>query len=114
MESYMNVGAAQIAVQEFPDTLQSWKREGNRFYFYCTDAALEVIVKTDKILRFRFATEGEFMRDFSYSLAHEYNGEVKFLDVVEEEEQVVIITSYLEVSICKKGLKIKILDKNGL
>jgi alpha-glucosidase len=45
MESYMNVGANQVAVQEFPDNVQSWSREGNRFYFYTTEVALEVDVK---------------------------------------------------------------------
>lgn len=114
MQSYMNLGTNQVAVQEFPDTVQSWRREGNVFYFFCTDAALEVSVKTDKIIRFRFAPEGEFMRDFSYSYAHVFQGNVKFIDFVEEEENFIIITSCLEVAVNKKGLKIKILDKNGL
>lgn len=114
MESYMNIGASQVAVQEFPDVVQSWRRDGNRFYFYTNTAALEVSVKTDKIIRFRFSPESEFMKDFSYSLAHEYDGKVRVLDFLEEEENYIIITSYLEVAITKKGLKIKVLDKNGL
>ncbi|MBX9851251.1 MAG: DUF4968 domain-containing protein, partial [Cytophagaceae bacterium] len=114
MESYMNVGASQVAVQEFPDNVQSWKREGNSFFFYCTEAALEVSVKTDKIIRIRFTADGEFMKDFSYSFAHAFEGKVKSVEFVEEEDNFVVITSFLEVSISKKGLKVKVLDKNGL
>jgi alpha-glucosidase len=110
----MNVGVNQVAVQEFPDVVQSWKREGNKFYFYCSEAALEVTVKSDKIIRFRFAPEGEFMRDFSYSEAHLYEGKVKHIEIMEEQDHYIIITSHLEAAICKKGLKVKILDKNGL
>lgn len=115
MESYMNINHSQVAVQQFPDFVHRWKREGNKFYFYCSDTVLEVSVKTDKIVRVRFSNEGnKFMKDFSYSHAHEFEGKVKSLDFVEEEEQYVIVTAFLECIIIKKGLLIKILDKNGV
>jgi alpha-glucosidase len=113
MESYMNLSQNQVAVQQFPDVVLSTKRDGNKFYFYCTQTALELTVKSDKIIKFRFAPEGRFMRDFSYSYAQDYQQPIKFLDFVEEEEQYIIITSLLECTISKKGLKISILDKNG-
>jgi alpha-glucosidase len=113
MESYMNLSQNQVAVQQFPDVVLSTKRDGNKFYFYCTQTALELTVKSDKIIKFRFAPEGRFMRDFSYSYAQDYEDNIKFLDFVEEEEQYIIITSLLECAVSKKGLKISILDKNG-
>jgi alpha-glucosidase len=113
MESYMNVGATHLAVQEFPDIVQSWRQEGNRFYFFCTEAALEVTVISDKIIRFRYSAECEFMRDFSYSQAHTYTGKVKHMQFLEEEDNFIIITSSLECAIGKKGLMVKILDKDG-
>ena len=114
MESYMNVGQAALPAQQFPDIVQRWSKEGNKFYFHCTQTVLEVSVKTDKVIRFRYAPYGEFMRDFSYSDAHRFEGKVNFLDFIEEEEQFVIITSSLECIISKRQLLIKILDKNGV
>ncbi|HSZ24388.1 MAG TPA: glycoside hydrolase family 31 protein [Cytophagaceae bacterium] len=115
MESYMNLGHEQVAAQGFPGEVVSWKREGNKFYFKCANnLVLEINVKSDKVIRFRYATDGIFMRDFSYSHAHEYQGELKSLSIIEEEEEYFILTSYLECSVGKKDLHIKILDRNGV
>jgi alpha-glucosidase len=113
MESYMNVTHNAVSVQQFPDYVHSWKREDNKFYFYCTKTTLEVIVKTDKVFRFRYAPEGNFLRDFSYSNAHLYEGKVNSLEFIEEEEHFIIISSFLECIIAKKGLTVKMLDKDG-
>ena len=115
MESYMNLGHEQVAMQGFPSEVVSWKREGDNFYFKCSNnLVLEIGIKSDKVIRFRYATDGIFMRDFSYSYAHEYKGEIKSLDIIEEEEEFLILTSYLECSVGKKDLHIKILDRNGV
>lgn len=113
MESYMNLGQNQVAVQQFPDIIQNWKREGNTFYFNCIQSALEVSVKNDKIIRFRFAPYGIFMRDFSYSFAQKFEGKIKYLNLIEEEDHFIIVTSCLECIISKNQLHVKILDKNG-
>ncbi|HXA02190.1 MAG TPA: glycoside hydrolase family 31 protein [Cytophagaceae bacterium] len=114
MESYMNVSQGVVAMQQFPDLILSSKREGNNFYFFCTETTLEVCVKSDKIIRFRFAPEGKFMRDFSYSTAPEYQEKIQLLDMVESEDQYIVITKYLECVITKKSAHISILDKNGM
>src|SRR4051812_37160915 len=114
MDSYMNVSQGVVAIQQFPDLILSSKREGNKFYFYCSETTLEVFVKSDKIIRFRFAPEGKFMRDFSYSGAPEYQEEINLLDMVESEDQYIVITKYLECIITKKGMHVSILDKNGM
>ena len=111
----MNLGQEQVAMQGFPAEVISWKREEDRFYFKCANnLVLEVSVVSDKVIRFRYATDGIFMRDFSYSYAHEYKGEIKSLELVEEEEEYLILTHYLECSIAKKDLHVKILDRNGV
>ena len=115
MESYMNLGQEQVAVQGFPAEVVSWKREENTFYFKCSNnLILEVGIKSDKVIRFRYAPDGIFMRDFSYSYAHEYKGEIKSLEIIEEEEEFLILTAKLECSIGKKDLHIKILDHDGV
>lgn len=113
MESYMNLGQNQISVQQFPDTVQSWKRDGYTFYFYCTESALEVSVKSDKVIRFRYSPESIFQRDFSYSGAHNYEGKVKALDIKEDEEKFTIYTAFLDIIITKHRLLVTILDKEG-
>ncbi|MFN6946021.1 MAG: glycoside hydrolase family 31 protein [Cytophagaceae bacterium] len=113
MDSYMNLGHERAIVQQFPDYVQKWERDGNAFYFYCTKTVLKVSVISDKIIRFRFAVDGNFEKDFSYSQAQLYEGTVKSLEFVEEEDHFVIITSFLECIISKRGLYTKILDKEG-
>ncbi len=114
MESYMNLGHEQVVSQNFPAEIVSWKREEDNFYFRCANhLALEVSVKSDKVIRFRYATDGVFMRDFSYSFAHEYKGELKALELIEEEEEYWIVTACLKCSIAKQDLHIKMLDLNG-
>ncbi len=115
MESYMNLGQEQVATQGFPAEVVSWKREGTNFYFKCANKlVLEVSIKSDKVIRFRYATDGIFMRDFSYSNAHEYKGELSSLELLDEENEFLILTSFLECSIGKKDLHVKILDRNGV
>jgi alpha-glucosidase len=115
VEGYMNLGQEQVASQGFPAEVASWKREENTFYFKCVNSlVLEVSVKSDKVIRFRYATDGIFMRDFSYSYAHEYKGELRSLELIEEEQEFLILTSKIECSIGKKDLHIKILDRNGV
>ena len=94
MESYMNVGNNQVSVQQFPDFVQKWWREDNSFFFKCTKTLLKVTVYSDKVVRFRYAAYGNLNRDFSYSFAHLYQGKVKSLDFLEEEDKYVIITSH--------------------
>ena len=111
----MNLGQQQVASGGVPSEVASWKREDNKFIFKCTNGLLlELKVVSDKIIRFRYATRGHFMRDFSYSHAHEYKSTVKSLEFIEEEEQFLIITSFVECSIGKKDLRVKMLDKNGV
>jgi len=115
MESYMNLGHEQVAAQGFPAEVVSWRRVENNFYFQCANnLVLEVGVKSDKIIRFRYAIDGNFMRDFSYSFAHLYKGELKSLEIIEEEENYIILTAQLECILSKSNLHIKILDRNGV
>jgi alpha-glucosidase len=115
MESYMNLGHQQVAAQEFPGEVVSWRKEGSNFYFKCANKlVLEVSIKSDKVIRFRYATDGIFARDFSYSHAHTYQQEIKSLAFIEEPDELVILTMYLECSISKRDLNIRILDRNGV
>lgn len=109
----MNLGANQVTVQQFPDVVQNWKREGNTFYFYCTETILQLDVKSDKVIRFRFAPEGVFNKDFSYSYAHEYDGKIALLEAREEDDKIIISTASLDIHVSKQRLLTSIFDKEG-
>jgi alpha-glucosidase len=113
MESYMNINHNVVSVQQFPDFVQKWWREGNDFYFKCSKTLLKVSVINDKVVRFRYAPYGKFGRDFSYSFAHLYEGKPKHLEFVEEDEHFIIITACLEIIITKNRMLSKVLDKDG-
>jgi len=110
----MNINHDKQASQQNAGIVERWERVGNCFYFYCAQTVLEVKVVSDKIIRFRFAPYGNFQRDFSYSHAHQYEGKVDQLELLEEESHFVLLTSKLDCIIQKEYLLIKILDKNGL
>lgn len=113
MESYMNLGQEELMVQQFPDYVQRCSQDKNRFYFYCTETILEVHVISDQIIRFRYAPDGNFSRDFSYSYAQEFQGQVKLLEMREQHECFVIATDLLDCIVSKKQMLVKILDKSG-
>lgn len=115
MENYMNLGQEQVSVQLFPaEVVKTWQKD-NIFYFRCSNGViLELGVKSDRILRFRFTTEGRFQNDFSYSYAQEFQERVREVRLIEEEHEFLLITSELECAITKVGLKIKILDRHGV
>lgn len=109
----MNLNASQVAVQQFPDFVQKWWREDNNFYFQCSKTLLKVSVISDKIIRFRYAAYGRLGRDFSYSYVQDYRGKLENLEFLEEENRFAIITSFLEVSVNKERLSIRIADREG-
>lgn len=113
MESYMNLGHEKASIQHLPDNVMWWSRNGNTFYIHCHQCILELAVKSDRILRFRYAPYGLFERDFSYSTAYQFLEEETWLDLKEDEAQFILQTSLLQCVILKENLKVTILDRNG-
>lgn len=98
-----------------PDQITKFRREGNTFYFHTkVEIILEVKVLSDRILRFRYATEGKFERDFSYAIAQNYAESIIELSVQEAETEYLITTSLVICRISKENLKVTITDLNGL
>jgi glycyl-tRNA synthetase beta subunit len=50
----------KYSIKYYPDGVQSYKKEGNYIYFTTSETILEVKVKTDRIIRFRYAADGFF------------------------------------------------------
>lgn len=103
----------KYSIKYYPDSVKSWKKEGNYFYFYTSDTILEVRVISDKVIRFRFAPDGKFPRDFSYAIVNDLKESIVYLDIKEFEEVFEITTDLVKVFIAKDNLGITITDKAG-
>jgi alpha-glucosidase len=73
---------------------------------------LQVTVRRDSILRFRYTTTGIFENDFSYAITKYASRGYNHLEVTEDKEQYIITTSKLICQISKLDLRISIFDSN--
>ena len=105
---------AKYSIKYFPDNITKFRREGSVFYFYTSsEIILQIKVLSDRIIRFRYATEGTFERDFSYAVIPNYPESIIELQVNEEEENYRISTALLHCRINKNNLKVTITDHQG-
>ncbi|MEM7372852.1 MAG: glycoside hydrolase family 31 protein [Bacteroidota bacterium] len=101
-------------LQHTPGLLTHWTQDHNRIYLYCDDGViLQVSVLTDSILRFRFSTEGYFLKDFSYAIDPDFDEQISSLKVSEKERHIIIRTNQLVCKLKKKGLTTRIFDRQG-
>jgi alpha-glucosidase len=99
----------------FPGGITELRREGNTFYFYSEpETILELKVLSDRIIRFRYAPEGKFERDFSYAIAPGYEESIVELNLAETASHYKVSTSLVYCLIRKEDIKITITDHNGL
>ena len=97
----------------YPNNLVKWEQKGNFFYFYTSSTILEIKVINDKIIRFRYAADGQFHRDFSYGIVSDLQESIISLNVYDSGEEVGIITEKVKCLVSKENLHIKITDQNN-
>ncbi len=101
-----------VVRRHHPDTIKYFTRNGKTYFqFYCeNDIVLRLHVLTDKIIRFRYAFDGDFDKDFSYAI--DKNFRPKTIDVLFEEleDKFILITDKLRCEIIKQGLLVNIFD----
>lgn len=115
MENYMNLGADKKVIQLSPKAAVKYTRVENKFYIDAeNDCTLEISVKSERIIRFRYAPYGIFQRDFSYSNAYLFIEEETWVNFEEFEDKYMLQTSLIHCIINKKDLHITITDKNGI
>ncbi|WP_126243298.1 glycoside hydrolase family 31 protein [Chitinophaga rhizosphaerae] len=105
--------SGKYSVKHYPDNIQSWKKEGNYFYFYTSATILEIRVISDKIVRFRYAADGQFQRDFSYALSDKLEESPENFDIREWQESFEIFTTAIRVYVARENLRITITDIDG-
>lgn len=103
----------KYSIKYFPDAVQRFEKAGNFFYFYTSETILEVRVISDKIVRFRYAPDGKFKRDFSYAIRPDLKETLTALSLTEENECFIISTSKIRVCIDKEDMRITITDMDG-
>lgn len=98
----------------YPNKIVSFKQDVDKFYFTTeNEVILQITVLRNSALRFRYATENVFEPDFSYAISEDASRGYDSLEIEEEEEYYLIITSKLRVLIDKSTLRVQIADPEG-
>jgi alpha-glucosidase len=109
--------AARSRQELYPGRVLSGERQGTDFIFRCDNGVqLSLQVITDKVLRFRYITEGVFPPDFSYAFAEGVPArqELEFLEFREKPDHYRITTDRLICVVDKENLRTRVLNRSGL
>ena len=95
----------------FPSKIISFKKDVDRLYFTTdNDVVLQLTIVRDSVLRFRYSTTGLFDKDFSYAITKYASTGYNELEITEDEERFIIITSKLICHVHKADLGVAIYD----
>lgn len=95
----------------FPSKIIKYEKNLNVLSFTAENGVvLEVTVRRDSILRFRFTTTGIFENDFSYAITKYASRGYNHLEVTEDEDNYIITTTKLICHVSKTDLRTSIFD----
>ncbi len=98
---------------QFPLKVVSCNKEVDTFYFTTENkVVLQVTVLRNSILRFRYTTNINFEKDFSYAIDENASRGYNHLSTKETDEHYIITTSKLICQIQKSDLRVVIFDAN--
>ncbi|SFD50305.1 alpha-glucosidase [Chitinophaga sp. CF118] len=109
----VTTSSGKYSAKHYPDIIKEWKKEGNYFYFYTSETILEIRIISDKIIRFRYASDGKFQRDFSYAVSDRLEESPVNFGILEFEETFELYTDALRVFIARDDMRLTITDKEG-
>ena len=94
-----------------PDEIDSVRWNAGAYEFSCKNGvALRIQMITRQILRFRYAPEGIWERDFSYALSPDFQPEKLTVTLNETANEYVLASESLQVVVTKLGMKIRVFD----
>lgn len=96
---------------QFIRTVQSFERDGNLIKMTCDNAKIQISFLNEKMIRVR-VTNKDFVKDYSYAVVKNNWSEVQ-LTISEEEDQIILLTSQLQLRIRKKPFHLTIYDSEG-
>ena len=113
----LNDLAARGQENQAPGAVLRAEQQGQRFLFTCDNGVrLALYVITDKILRFRYLTDGPLEPDFSYAVPADKAGgwqEPGFLEFKEKADHYRLTTARLICLVQKEDLRTRVLDRSG-
>ncbi|MHA1301868.1 MAG: glycoside hydrolase family 31 protein [Candidatus Helarchaeota archaeon] len=101
----------KLVEYEFIRDIQSYREDRNLIEIICTNAKVHLYFLNEQIIRVRI-TNNDFDKDYSYSVIKKDWPNVEFT-ITEEEGQIIIITSQLQVRIQKRPFSLAIYDSEG-
>jgi alpha-glucosidase len=109
----VTTSSGKYSAKHYPDVIREWKKEGNYFYFYTTETILEIRIISDKIIRFRYAADGKFQRDFSYAVSDRLEESPVNFGLREFEENFELYTDALRIYVARDDMRLTITDIEG-
>ena len=95
----------------FPTKLVSYEQNGDSICFTSENAVqLIITVVRDSMLRFRYATDGIFEKDFSYAIDEDQPHGYSVMDITEDDEFIWIITEQIKCRITRKDMRTALFD----
>mgnify|MGYP000934253330 CR=1 FL=1 len=75
----------------FPSKIISYRKDVDTFYFTTENfVVLQVTVRRDSVLRFRYSTKTIFDNDFSYAIADDANNGYNHLEITDDNDKYII------------------------
>ncbi|WP_445732460.1 glycoside hydrolase family 31 protein [Mariniflexile sp.] len=95
----------------FPSNIISYEKNVDVLSFSsANNVILQITVVRDSVLRFRYTTTSLFDKDFSYAITKYANRGYNVLEVKEEDDKYIILTSKLKCHVSKIDLRTSIYD----
>ncbi len=98
----------------FPGKIISFSQNGDKINFRTENhVILQVTVVRDRVVRFRYATDNSFEKDFSYAISEDAVRGYTTLEIEEHAAQYSILTNSIKITIDKNDLQTTIYDLHG-
>ncbi|MBK6621011.1 MAG: DUF4968 domain-containing protein [Saprospirales bacterium] len=111
----VNERAPDAHYDHIPDLVEGMERDGNTFLFLCGNGiCLEIKWLGSKLIRFRYALDGLFDRDFSYATDPQFKPEPGLLiNLAESDEKYILSSESLQCHIERSSLRVHLADHDG-
>jgi alpha-glucosidase len=98
----------------FPQSIISFEKNVDTYTFRAkNNVLLRLTILRDSVVRFRYATENAFEKDFSYALADNYPKGYNDLNFAEDEDYYILTTAKIKIYVAKENMRIGIYTLEG-
>jgi len=98
----------------FPQSITSFEKNVDTYTFRAkNNILLRLTILRDSVVRFRYATDNAFEKDFSYALADDYPKGYNELNFAEEANYYILTTAKIKIYVAKENMRIGIYTLEG-